>query len=111
MEFFEKTGRGISRGIVKGVAAHTLGIMLLLAVFLFVIFIIVFSWANIQNMEANKSTCLAKLLNYCTEWWKKSFKEIPYSWSEKAPQNCEQKDININQPVNPDDCKALLQIS
>jgi hypothetical protein len=97
--------------LTKGIAAHVLGIVLLIAIFLFFIFLIAFDWIANTNMEANKATCLAKLLNYCTDWWKKDFKETPYSWSDKDPKNCEQQGINIHQPVNPDDCKALLKIS
>jgi len=102
---------GFSKILKKGIAAHALGIVLILLAFLFFIGLLVFYWLGVQNVQTTKSTCFAKLISFCTDWWKKDFKEIPYSWSEKSPENCEQEGINIKQPMNSDDCKALLRVS
>jgi len=94
----------------KAVAIHATVLVILMAVFIFAIFVILFNWINIQNLQASKEFCATKLLNYCTEWWKKDFKEKPYSWADQSPAGCEKNPININEPNDVSDCRALLGI-
>jgi len=90
----------------KGIAAHVLTIIVIIALFGFFILLIVFTWIDTSNQQASQALCSAKILSYCADWFKNGFKDIPWSWSQKGPQGCEK--FNINQPVNPDDCKNLL---
>ena len=94
----------------KAVAIHATVLVILMAVFIFAIFVIFFNWINIQNLQASKELCATKLLNYCTEWWKKDFKDKPYNWAEQSPVDCEKDPINIHEPTDVNDCRALLGI-
>ena len=94
----------------KAVAVHALVLVILMAVFIFAVFVIFFSWIKIENLQASKELCATKLLNYCTEWWKNGFKETPYNWAEQTPEGCEKDPINIQEPHDVSDCRALLGI-
>ena len=91
----------------KGIAFHVLGIILIIAVFAFFIALIVYSWIDTSKIQASEIACTNKILNYCTDWLKNGFKDKPWNWNEKGPTTgCEQ--FHITEPVNPNDCKALV---
>lgn len=92
------------------IAIHATVMILIIAIFIFAIFVIFFNWIKIQGLQATKETCATKLLNYCTQWWKNSFKDVPYSWNDQPPSGCEKAPVSISQPASPDDCKAILGI-
>ena len=81
-----------------------------MGLFIFAIFVIFFNWIKIQNLQASQEVCSTKLLNYCTEWWKNDFKSKPYSWADQPPSGCEKDPINIHEPTDINDCKALIGI-
>jgi len=93
----------------KAVAVDAVSLIVIIAAFLFFTVAVFLGWINVQNLEANRASCAAKLLNYCTEWWKKQFQSVPYNWAEQPPKGCEQQPINVGQPTL-DDCKSLLHI-
>lgn len=92
------------------ISVHAIFLIIVIGIFIFAIFVIFYSWINIQNLQASKELCATKLLNYCTEWWKNGFKQPPYDWNNQAPAGCEKAPININQPTDSSDCKSLLGI-
>lgn len=95
--------------VSKGIAAHVLTIIIIIALFGFFILLIVFDWIDTSNQQATQTLCTAKILNYCTDWFKNGFQNVPWDWGQKGPQGCEK--FNINQPLNPTDCKNLLGTS
>ena len=94
----------------KAVAINAVSLIVIIAAFLFVTVAIFLGWINIQNLEANRVSCAAKLLNYCTDWWKKQFQSVPYSWADQPPNGCENDPIKIGQPTA-EDCKNILRLS
>jgi hypothetical protein len=92
------------------ISVHGLVLVVLLVLFIFAAFVIFYSWVTINNAQASTELCSVKLLNYCTDWYSKGFKDVPYDWSSKPPTGCEASPINIKQPANPVDCKSLLGI-
>lgn len=92
----------------KGIASHVMTIVFIIAIFGFFILLLVYNWIVATGLQASETLCTAKILNYCTDWWKNGFNQIPWDWNGKDPQGCEK--FNIRQPVNPDDCKALLGV-
>jgi hypothetical protein len=90
------------------ISVHGLVLVTLLALFIFATFVIFYNWIKINNAQASQELCYIKLLNYCEEWWKRDFKEVPYNWNNQPPAGCEKPPININQPTDSNYCKTKV---
>ena len=96
---------GYEKEAAKGIATHVLGIILIIAIFMFFTLLLVYGWVNTTSQQANETLCAAKILNYCADWLRNGFKERPWNWNDKGPQGCEK--FHINPPVSSDDCTKL----
>lgn len=93
---------------MKGAAINAAYLVLVIGLFLFASLVIFYRYFNFQNIEANRATCSAKLLNYCTEWWKNGFKKVPYNWNDVEPKDCSNDPIGIFEPTE-EECKGLVR--
>ncbi len=93
----------------KGVAVHTVVIVIVMAMLAFFSLVLLWHYMAGQQIEANKATCSIKLTNYCIEWYKRGFEEKPDpGWDEIPPENCE--DFDITEPTV-EECQNILQVS
>ena len=94
--------RANSRVASRGVAVHTLVLVIMIAMFAIVAVFLFYKWATPSVVEATAISCEFKKLSYCADWKANRYGDRPWSWGEKQPLKCEA--FGITMPANKDDC-------
>lgn len=89
--------------VSKGVAVHTVVVIIMFAFFLFITAIVAYQWMNPVKVQADKISCTFKLIAYCADWKANSAnfdtsKRPSWTWSSKNPQGCDAEEIKIGPP-------------
>jgi hypothetical protein len=88
----------------RGVAVHTLVLVIMIAMFAIVAIFIFYKWASPSIVEATAVSCDFKKLAYCADWRANAYGPTPWDWSTKQPTGCDA--FGITQPATKDDCKV-----
>jgi hypothetical protein len=91
----------------KAMAVHTIVLVIMMAFFAIVAFLILYQWTNYTNLEANRTSCAFKKVAYCTDWKANNYKSEPWNWGDKAPKSCDE--FGITKPTASSDCESLLK--
>lgn len=86
----------------RGIAVHTLVLVIMIAMFTLVAVFIFYKWAAPSAVEATSVSCYFKKLSYCADWKSNGYGTTPWDWDSKQPTGCE--DYGITKPVTKDDC-------
>jgi hypothetical protein len=87
---------------MKGVAVHTLVIVIMMTMFIFVGIIIFWKWLAATELAASEATCKAKLLHFCTQL----IAGKDPSWEDIPPKTgCEQ--FGVFEPSK-EECERLI---
>jgi hypothetical protein len=89
----------------KGVAVHTLVIIIMMAMFAVVSFYLLYYFSEGTGTEANQTTCMYKRIAFCTEWSNNKYGTEPWTWDDRDPQGCEEFDI-VKPSVS--DCQSIV---
>ncbi len=97
---------------MKGdISVYGVFIVLFIGITLFIVLAIAFQWVDkILPAQANQYSCSAKLLSYCTDWYKNNFQEKPWTYSDKNPKDCYEFTKVDNSGPSDSKCKELLGI-
>ncbi|MFH8086613.1 MAG: hypothetical protein QW609_02215 [Candidatus Aenigmatarchaeota archaeon] len=88
---------------MKGVATHTLVIILIAIIGIFFSIIIFWRWIGLMSQEADEIKCKMKLESFCAEWISKN-KEP--DWNSIPPkEGCEQ--YGIFKPTTKEECEKI----
>ncbi|MCX6820871.1 MAG: hypothetical protein NT016_02895 [Candidatus Aenigmarchaeota archaeon] len=88
----------------RGVAVHTLVLVIMIAMFAILAIFIFYKWASPSVVEATTVSCDFKKLAYCGDWKANAYGTTPWDWSTKQPTGCDA--YGITQPATKDDCKV-----
>jgi len=78
----------------------------MMAMFFFFTIIVFWQWISRSGIQTNQATCTAKLLNFCTRWYKYGFADDKKpDWDAIKPENCEE--VGISEP-DAETCKNLI---
>ena len=91
-------------GMRKGVAVHTLVIIIMMAMFLTVSVFLFYQWATPSVVEATSISCTFKKIAYCADWKANGFGSTPWPWGDKPPTGCEK--FGITMPVAKNECNV-----
>lgn len=94
----------------KAIAVHTLFLIIMMALFAVVAFVLFADWTGDTGKQANKTACLFKRTKYCTDWRTNDYGPAPWDWYEKSPKGCELLDPPILKPKDKYECETVLGI-
>jgi hypothetical protein len=87
----------------RGIAVHTLVLVIMMAMFAIVAVFLFYKWATPSAIEATAVSCEFKKLAYCADWKTNAYGATkPWSWDDKPPAGCES--FGVAQPLTRDDC-------
>jgi hypothetical protein len=92
----------------KGIATHTLVLMVMIGFFAVIAFYLLYVAIDSERISANTATCLFKKLDYCNGWKANKYDQPPWNWYEREPIGCENLDPPIYQPFSRSECDAIL---
>lgn len=98
---------------MKGdISVYGVFIVILIGVTLFVIIAIAYKWVdNILPAQSSQYSCNAKLLSYCTDWFKNNFENKPdWVYGDKNPKECYQFTKVDDSGPSITTCKELLGV-
>jgi hypothetical protein len=89
----------------RGIAVHTMVLIIMVGFFALVSFFIFYKWAAPMEIETTVASCTFKKASYCTDWAVNDYRVggEPWNWYDKEPKNCES--VGISKPQDKDDCK------
>ncbi len=95
-------------GVSKGIAVHTIVLVIMMGLFAFIAFYLFYVWSSGANVEATAMSCTVKRLSYCTDWKANNYgTEEPWDWNQRPPLGCD--NLEIYEPLNGYECEGLYK--
>jgi hypothetical protein len=91
----------------RGVAVHTLVLVIMMAMFAIVAVFIFYKWTP-TLIVASQAACEMKKITYCGDWKANGYGSEPWTdgWDKKQPLDCEQ--YGIMKPTDMATCSEIL---
>ena len=91
---------------MKALAWYIIFLIIIIGISIFGIGIVFYNYLAVMPMEASKTACQFKYLNYCFRWMRDN--KEPADWNEIEPKNCCEK-FNICKPKK-EDCEKIFRM-
>lgn len=91
----------------KGIAVHTIVLVIMMGMFAVVAFWLFSVWSGVTSVEVTRSSCTSKRISYCTDWGFNNYNDEPNDWENRATTGCGGLDPPIYKPTL-SECKSLM---
>lgn len=94
---------------MRGIATKTLFLVVVIGMIIFFSLVIFWHWLGLQIKVVSRTTCAAKLWNYCNRWYNE--KKEPGDWDNLSPKDEDCRAIEgLEDFGKPDEkkCKDLI---